>query len=72
MILSQQGSAEWISNQFLGGLVGSSMLSIMLVVTAFGLFIHFLVPVATRCWQCACHSLLSLQTRQESIPCIWY
>ena len=40
MILSQQGSAEWISNQFLGGLVGSSMLSIMLVVTAFGLFIH--------------------------------
>ena len=45
MILSQQGSAEWISNQFLGGLVGSSMLVIMLVVTAFGLFIHFLVPV---------------------------
>ena len=42
MILSQQGSAEWISNQFLGGLVGSSMLSIMLVVSV----------RATHCYPC--------------------
>lgn len=45
MILSQHGSAEWLSNVFLGGFVDSSLLVLMTVITAFGLFIHFLVPV---------------------------
>ena len=45
MILSQQGSAEWISNVFLGRFADSSLFVLMIVVTIFGLFIHFLVPV---------------------------
>lgn len=47
MILNQQGSAEWISNVFLGGFTNSSLLVLMLVITAFGLYIHFLVPVGS-------------------------
>lgn len=47
MILSQQGSAEWISNVFLSQFADSSLLILMLVITIFGLFIHFLVPVGS-------------------------
>lgn len=47
MVLSQQGSAEWISNTLLGGLVNSPFLVVLLAITAFGLFIHFLVPVGS-------------------------
>lgn len=45
MILSQQGSAEWISKVFLGRFVDSSFITILFIITTFGLFIHFLVPV---------------------------
>ena len=47
IILSQQGSAEWISEVFLGGFVNSSSLVLMFIITAFGLYIHFLVPVGS-------------------------
>jgi len=47
MLLSKHGAAEWISNVFLGGFQNSSLLILMFVVTTFGLFIHFLVPVGS-------------------------
>lgn len=46
MILSQTGAAEWISNTCLGGLAGASLFVLLLVITAFGIFSHLLVPVA--------------------------
>lgn len=47
MILSQVGSAEWIGELFLGGLVGTPLVFIFVVVTIFGLYIHFLIPVGS-------------------------
>ena len=46
MILSTQGAAEWLSDVCLGGLTGSTLFVILLVITAFGIFSHLLIPVA--------------------------
>lgn len=46
MILSTQGAAAWLSDLCLGGLVDSSLFIILVVITAFGIFSHILVPVA--------------------------
>lgn len=46
MILSTTGAAEWISNTCLGGLAGASLFVLLIVITAFGIFSHLLVPVA--------------------------
>lgn len=46
MILSDHGSAQWISDTLLGGLVGSSLSVVLLAVSAFGIFIHLLVPIS--------------------------
>lgn len=46
MILSTQGTAEWISNSILGSVEGASLIVLLMVVTAFGIFSHLLVPVA--------------------------
>ena len=46
MILSEKGSAEWLSNTFLSGFANSSLIILLLIISAFGLFIHFLIPVA--------------------------
>ncbi len=46
MILSTQGTAEWIANNILGTVAGASLFTLLLVVTAFGIFSHLLVPVA--------------------------
>ncbi|MDR1000091.1 MAG: anion permease [Clostridiales bacterium] len=45
MILSTQGSAEWISNSLLTPFTSSGMMLLITIVTAFGMFIHLLVPV---------------------------
>lgn len=46
MILSDHGSAQWISDTLLGGLIGSSLLVVLLAVSTFGIFIHLLVPIS--------------------------
>ena len=46
MVLSTQGTAEWISNSILGTVSGASLAVLLMVVTAFGIFSHLLVPVA--------------------------
>lgn len=46
MILSTQGTAEWISNSILGSMAGVSLFVLIMAVTAFGIFSHLLVPVA--------------------------
>ena len=46
MILSTQGTAEWIANNILGAVAGASLLVLLMAVTAFGIFSHLLVPVA--------------------------
>lgn len=45
MLVDTQASA-WLANTFLGGFVGSSMLVLLFVVSAFGVFSHLIVPVA--------------------------
>lgn len=46
MLLSTQGTAEWIANNILGTVSGASLFVLLLAVTAFGIFSHLLVPVA--------------------------
>lgn len=46
MILSTQGTAEWIANNILGAVAGASLFILLIVVTTFGIFSHLLVPVA--------------------------
>jgi sodium-dependent dicarboxylate transporter 2/3/5 len=46
MILSTQGSAEWLSDTFLGGFASSGLFTLVLIVTIFGIFIHLLVPLS--------------------------
>lgn len=46
MILSTQGTAEWIASNILGAVAGASLFVLLMVVTAFGIFSHLLVPVA--------------------------
>lgn len=46
MILSDHGSAQWISDTLLGGLVGSPLSVVLLAVATFGIFIHLLVPIS--------------------------
>lgn len=46
MILSYHGSAQWLSDTFLGGLTGSSLLMIIFAISTFGIFIHLLVPIS--------------------------
>lgn len=46
MILSNHGSAQWISDTILGGLVGSSLGVVLLAVSTFGIFIHLLIPIS--------------------------
>lgn len=66
MILSQQGSAEWISNRFFGQMTGSSFIFILFMVTAFGLFIHFLIPVGSAVLA-VCVPLIVLFAQQAGI-----
>lgn len=46
MILSTQGTAAWLADGILGGLAGASLFVLLIVITAFGIFSHLLVPVA--------------------------
>ncbi len=46
MILSDHGSAKWLSDTFLGGFTDSSLLMVVFAVTTFGIFIHLLVPIS--------------------------
>ncbi len=46
MILSDHGSAKWLSDTFLGGFTNSSLLMVIFAVTTFGIFIHLLVPIS--------------------------
>lgn len=46
MILSDHGSAAWLSDTLLGGLTEASLFIILLAVAAFGIFIHLLVPIS--------------------------
>lgn len=46
MILAQKGAAKWLSDTLLGGLAGSSLFTMLCIITAFGIFSHILVPVA--------------------------
>ncbi len=46
MILSDHGSAKWLSDTFLGGFTESSLLMVILAVSTFGIFIHLLVPIS--------------------------
>ena len=46
MILSSQGSAQWLSDTFLGGFANSGLFVLISVVTVFGIFIHLLVPIS--------------------------
>jgi len=39
--------AEWLANSILGGLSGASILILLLVVSAFGIFSHLIIPVAS-------------------------
>lgn len=45
MLVSTKASA-WIANTFLSGFAGSSMIVLLLAVSAFGVFSHLIVPVA--------------------------
>ncbi len=45
-IVATKGAA-WISNTFLGGLAGVGILGLLLAVTAFGIFIHLLIPAGS-------------------------
>jgi len=46
MVLHHQGGAAWLSDLCLSGFANSSLFTLLLVVTAFGIFSHLLVPVA--------------------------
>lgn len=46
MILSSQGSAQWLSDTFLSGFANSGLFVLISVVTVFGIFIHLLVPIS--------------------------
>jgi sodium-dependent dicarboxylate transporter 2/3/5 len=39
--------AEWLANSVLGGITGTGVLMILLAVSAFGIFSHLIIPVAT-------------------------
>jgi sodium-dependent dicarboxylate transporter 2/3/5 len=46
MAILKQGSATWLTNTFLSGLVGADLLVLLLAVIAFGIYSHFILPVA--------------------------
>ena len=46
MLLSSTNAAQWIADKILSPLSGTSLFVLLLVITAFGIFIHLLVPVA--------------------------
>ncbi len=46
MILSDFGSAKWLSDTFLGGFTNSPLLTVVSAVSVFGIFIHLLVPIS--------------------------
>ncbi|MFJ7684343.1 SLC13 family permease [Peribacillus butanolivorans] len=39
--------AEWLANSVLGGISGASIIVLLLAVSAFGIFSHLIIPVAT-------------------------
>lgn len=46
MLLATLGSAQWISDTFLGGFAQSSLTVLLFAVSTFGIFIHLLVPIS--------------------------
>jgi len=46
MILSDQGSAKWLSDTLLSGFMDSPLIILLFAVTTFGIFIHLLVPIS--------------------------
>ena len=46
MAILKQGSALWLTNTFLSGLVGANLAVLLVAVIAFGIYSHLVLPVA--------------------------